>query len=210
MKKISLISFFTFLIIGLVVSLWEKPDHTVEVKWEKFVTDPVKKTKVVKSAPLEEDLYRLGQKPKVKTSKKISKPTKKKFTNYSRLPSSTRAQNREILGPNPELFKKRKVEILNRPKKEWKENLAKKLLRGRDKDKVSVFIKKEKSLIQMERNGARYIEQVVVSIHKSRFGTTGYRAFIDSETGSVLKTWDRTVHEYGPFKKGISVKLINL
>ena len=77
MKKLSLISFFTFLIVGLVVTLWEKqPEHTTDVKWEKFVTDPGKKTKVVKSEPKNDDLAKIDY---TEYKKKTEKSLKKKF-----------------------------------------------------------------------------------------------------------------------------------
>ncbi|MDC1175058.1 hypothetical protein OAT67_06670 [Bacteriovoracaceae bacterium] len=211
MKKISLISLLSFIIVAIVVSLWTTHEETEEqyITWEKFMTDPHSKSKIIITKPLPSDLVSLGE-VKEKNKKKInSKKSKQQERNPSSFPQAAKNyetyKKREVIGTtHKDILKLPKI---NQPTKEWKEHLAKSLLRGREHDEVSVFIKKEKSFIRAERNGARYIEQVVVNIKKTDHGSTGYRAYIDSETGKVLQTWDRSVHEHGQFKKGHTFKL---
>lgn len=207
MKKLSLISLLSFLIIATVVTLWSpnEGNENQEVTWQKFMTDPTSKEKVIITEPLPKDLVMLGEKKEVKSKKQNDKAKKRRPSSKKKEVRYETYQKREIIGTTKK--KIASLKKINRPETKWKENLARNILRGRDSKDVSVFIKKEKSFIRKERDGIRYIEQVVVNIKKTNQGSTGYRAYIDSETGKVLQTWDRSVHEYGQLKTGHTFKL---
>ena len=61
----------------------------------------------------------------------------------------------------------------------------------------------EGSYIKLVGRKARYVEKVLIS-YSSKFNNTpsSFNAFVDSETGRIVQTWNRTIHEdYGKNRK---------
>lgn len=86
------------------------------------------------------------------------------------------------------------LEMINTPNKNWKEFLGNELIRFQNEE-TKVMIKKEHSIIKIQNTKGQYLEQVMITylLKNGRFNS--FRALIDSETGSVLETWDKTIHE---------------
>lgn len=76
----------------------------------------------------------------------------------------------------------------------WKEILGHELLRFQNND-TKVLIKEEYPIIQIQNNKGRYAEQVIVTYHLKDGTINSFRALVDSETGSIIDTWDKTIHE---------------
>lgn len=86
------------------------------------------------------------------------------------------------------------LEMVNIQNANWKDILGHELLRFQKTD-TKVMIKEEFSIIQIQNGKGRYVEQVIVSYVLKEGGINSYRALIDSETASIVDTWDKTIHE---------------
>jgi hypothetical protein len=92
----------------------------------------------------------------------------------------------------------------NKVHKLWKERLGLNLLRFLRPDTV-VFVKKQKSVSLLERNKLRHAEVVIIQLKSPEGRRYSYNAYVDSESGKVLQTWNRTIHEfYGKKAKKLS------
>ena len=87
-----------------------------------------------------------------------------------------------------------KISFLNEPRKDWKEIMGQDIMRFL-RPETKIFVKKEKSLTLLKRNGGLHVEQVYVKMISPEGRQYGYQAFVDSETGKVIKTWNQTIHE---------------
>lgn len=86
------------------------------------------------------------------------------------------------------------LEMLNKFNPTWKESLGHDLLRFQNEE-TKVMIKEEFSIIQIQNGKGKYAEQVIVTYVLKNGSISSYRALIDSETGSIIDTWDKTIHE---------------
>lgn len=105
-------------------------------------------------------------------------------------------ENRIIIGENAEKYKdsSSNLTMLNKPNKNWKELLGADLLRFQAED-TKVIIKEELSLIKVQEEKGLYAEQVIITYLLKNGDRTSYRALVDAESGLVLETWDKTIHE---------------
>jgi hypothetical protein len=86
------------------------------------------------------------------------------------------------------------LEMINKINPKWKSILGTELLRFQNND-TKVLIKEEFSLIQIQEDKGRYAEQVIITYVLKNGSVNSSRALIDSETGSIFETWDKTIHE---------------
>jgi hypothetical protein len=86
------------------------------------------------------------------------------------------------------------LEMLNKINPNWKEILGHELIRFQKND-TKVMIKVEFPIIQIQNGKGKYTEQVIVTYVLINGIINSYRALIDSETGSIIDTWDKTIHE---------------
>jgi hypothetical protein len=97
------------------------------------------------------------------------------------------------------------LEMLNKINSNWKEILGHELLRFQ-KDDTKLMIKEEFSIIQIQNGKGRYVEQVIATYVLKDGTIDSYRALIDSETGAVIDTWDKTIYEnYKKVKANLSL-----
>ncbi len=89
---------------------------------------------------------------------------------------------------------KQKVKYTNTPSKEWKDKFAKNKLQYYPEG-TKLLIKHKSSLIDVTKDGARYLERVVVNVIKEDSPPISYEAFVDSQSGDQVKAWNRTHHE---------------
>lgn len=76
----------------------------------------------------------------------------------------------------------------------WKDALGLELLRFHPEE-TKILIKEEDSILKVENGKGRLLEQVVVSYLQDNSMLSSFRALVDSQSGQVLETWDRTIHE---------------
>jgi len=128
----------------------------------------------------------------------------KENPNKKRAPASQKV-NPEIedrpwrgTGPRP-----LNAEIENKYNPLWKDELGKNLLRFL-RPKTKSIIKQIGSALIQHQGKYIQVEQVSIKLKSPEGRHFGYNAYVDSATGKVLKTWNRSIHE--PLK-GKSLKL---
>lgn len=146
---------------------------------------------------------------KVKSTAKIEKkiiknqihPTKEKAKKPSRkiasVPSSSvinKIQDRKIVGLSRI---DKDFPITNSINKDWK-TLAIKKLSHSIEDGTKIEIQLVKPALYVKHNIGRYVEHVKISFKKPSGLKSGYDAYIDSQTGHVVQTWNQTQFEIVP------------
>lgn len=86
------------------------------------------------------------------------------------------------------------LEMINKPNTNWKEILGNDLLRFQNEE-TKVLIKEEFPVIKIQFGKGQYLEQVMVSFLFKNGNMSSYRALVDSDTGSIVETWDKTINE---------------
>ncbi|MDO9181379.1 MAG: hypothetical protein Q7U04_03180 [Bacteriovorax sp.] len=98
------------------------------------------------------------------------------------------------------------LEMTNKISPNWKEILGAELLRFHDKD-AKVMIKDEFSIIRIQNGKGHYLEQIIVTYVLKDGANSSYRALVDSETGAVMETWDKTIYENYKINKRTKLSL---
>jgi hypothetical protein len=86
------------------------------------------------------------------------------------------------------------LEMINRSNQNWKDILGNELIRFQNED-TKVMIKEEFPVIKIQNGKGRYLEQVIVTYLFKNGNSSSYRALVDSESGAIIETWDKTIHE---------------
>ena len=86
------------------------------------------------------------------------------------------------------------LEMMNKINPNWKHILSSELLRFQ-KDDTKLMIKEEFSIIQVQEGKGHYTEQIIVTYVLKNGTVSSFRALVDSETGAIVETWDKTIHE---------------
>ncbi len=84
--------------------------------------------------------------------------------------------------------------MINKINPDWKTILGNDLLRFQEEE-TKVMIKEEFPVIKVQNGKGLYMEQVVVTYVFKNGNFSSFHALVDSDTGFVTETWDRTVHE---------------
>lgn len=106
-------------------------------------------------------------------------------------------ESKELAPSKRELFPKNaqvdlnQLEYSNSISKDWKTKLSKELLRYQKLD-TKVVIKPHKSLIILKDKKGLHVEEVIISFINKSGLMNGFSALVDSESGKILKTWNRT------------------
>jgi hypothetical protein len=82
---------------------------------------------------------------------------------------------------------------------DWQEKMGNDLMRFQPEG-TKVLVKDELPVIKIKDGRGKFFEQVVVTYLLSNGDRNSFRALVDSETGLVDSTWDRTINE-GPRKQ---------
>jgi hypothetical protein len=131
----------------------------------------------------------------------VSRPTSQKDIVKAKLPVTKAApargpaaiKERELVLPYGK-EKPQDFHVINSASADWKKRMAPQLMRFLE-DGTKLFVKKEKSMTIVERNYGRHVEQVYIKFETKKGRHYSYHALVDSETGTLLKTWNRTQHE---------------
>ena len=106
-------------------------------------------------------------------------------------------ENRVLIGDIQKAnYENENVELpmLNKINEHWNDILGNDLLRFQEKE-TKVLIKEEFPIIKISDGKGQYLEQVIITYVLKNGDQNSYRALVDSESGLVVETWDRTVHE---------------
>ena len=121
-------------------------------------------------------------------------------------------ENRILIGDNADTFSStlKNLPMINTQNPNWKTLLGNDLLRFQRED-TKVIIKEELPIIKVIDGKGQYLEQVIITYLLNNGDRNSYRALVDSETGLVLETWDRTIHEkYKIKRKSASLEAVPL
>ncbi len=104
-------------------------------------------------------------------------------------------KDRQVIGQIPE---KSKVVFSNRVSKKWQQNYKSNITRMLDGTTAprSIRLTRKRSLIRFRGNVGRYLEHVLVQMTKADGSPYSYEALIDSQTGSLVRSWNKTRYEF--------------
>lgn len=128
---------------------------------------------------------------KISKEDKMYLPTEKKH----RLPSSLESTNqvtqtrRKIIGHKQIL--PQELTLINNPRHDWEDVFVRKML-DTQAPKTKMFIQHTGPALIVNKTRARAVEEVFVTFKKENQGVSSYMAWVDSETGSIVRTWDQT------------------
>ena len=101
------------------------------------------------------------------------------------------------------------LKMTNEINPEWKELMGNELMRFQPKD-TKLMVKEDVPVIKIVNGVGRYLEQVTVTYLLKNGNRNSFKALVDSETGLVAETWDRTIHEQiRPKRGGLILPSIN-
>lgn len=126
-------------------------------------------------------------------------PTPHQETHSATLAEVPRRFGRQIMGENGLEYDEnaenpKPLVFINHFNPEWKDMLGEYLLKFQEVD-TKVFIQRQRGLIKLEESGARLVEEVLVNYLRPQGGQSSFKALIDSQSGEIIQTWNKTVHE---------------
>lgn len=184
MKKV--ISFtFAFVIIGVLAYLFWSTSRPAP-QWHTYNKENTSTIKSYPTTPNEKKTAHLDHEDEKKAERK---PASVKKT----IDKKSSAKNR-TWSLKPDQLLPKQISFLNEPKKEWRELLGQDLLRFL-RPQTKIFIKNQGSHTLLQRNGGLHVEKVHIKMQSPEGRQYSYHAYVDSETGKVLRTWNQTIHE---------------
>ncbi len=101
---------------------------------------------------------------------------------------------REIIGP---YHSGMELKFINSPNQKWKEIYTKRYINtiGTNLSK-NLKVEHKKSLIKVHFDQGRYLEHIVVSNVDEKGNPFSFEALIDSETGTMVRSWNKTRYEF--------------
>lgn len=128
-----------------------------------------------------------------------------KTTSSTRSPASVQLEikkgfmmrnNRILMGEIEAKYEDHDVDLpmINSLSPNWKETMGHNLMRFQDEE-TKLFVKEELPVINIEDGKGRFLEQVLVTYLSKDGNKSSFKALVDSETGALVETWDRTIHE---------------
>ena len=104
---------------------------------------------------------------------------------------------RILVGREAERFEhsKAKLPLVNSPHSFWKRLAKKNLLRHRSED-AKIDIQVLGSYIKIKNGKGRFVEKILVTQTKKGKPGPSFNAIVDSQSGRILSTYNRTINEY--------------
>ena len=87
-----------------------------------------------------------------------------------------------------------KLRMVNEINPDWKDIMGQDLMRFQPED-TKLMVKEEVPVIKIKDGQGRFLEQVTITYLQKNGSRSSFKALVDSGTGSVVETWDRTIHE---------------
>lgn len=135
--------------------------------------------------------------------KQVKKSPAKKEVRIKRAPASVKTpqgKTRAIIARGN--YDLSTLKYSNKVNPNWKEDYRRKFLRMSAIKKVQKLkIESIKSIVKIKNNTARNLEHIKVSYLQENGDPFSFEALVDSETGSLIRSWNKTRYE---FKKSIS------
>ncbi|MCO4793947.1 MAG: hypothetical protein KC493_09550, partial [Bacteriovoracaceae bacterium] len=178
----SLISLFC-LTVALGYKFYQVNSKVMDDSWETFSNKTPKKEKTI-SWP--------STKTELKFVKSPIKQKRKPSSLSPNLPKVITIDGRELIGKSKTPAKN--LKWTNKFNPNWKKVLGNKLLRFQ-KHTTKVLVKRNKSVIQVKNDRGRLMEHVTVSYLLGGDDISSFTAWVDSETGELIRTWNKTIKE---------------
>jgi hypothetical protein len=96
----------------------------------------------------------------------------------------------------------------NKINPQWKEIVGKELMRFQPVD-TKVMVKEEIPVIKIEEGRGLFLQQISVTYLQKGGFRNSFKALVDSETGSIVTTWDRTIFETKRSRGELTLPSIN-
>ena len=109
-------------------------------------------------------------------------------------PLLTKYQNRTIVG---NFSRHKQLPLSNKINENWMQLALGKLDRYTQQD-TKLKIEHVKPAIFVKHNIGRYVEHVKIILKKDNGLVSAYDAYIDSQSGNIIRTWNRTEIEFKP------------
>lgn len=133
---------------------------------------------------------------KLNLTNNIEKKSKRPERSIASVHAPVKRMNRQLIG---EVYPEHQEEttplkMKNQIDPNWESNLTKELLRFHQDD-TKVFLKKDASLIKLQKNEGVYLEQVAITYLLPNGSQNSFNALVDSQSGKIVETWGSTIHE---------------
>ena len=104
--------------------------------------------------------------------------------------------NRILMGEADKKYEDENAQLsmVNRFNPKWKDIMGNALMRFQPEE-TKLMVKEEVPVIKIEGGKGRLLEQVTITYLQKEGMRSSFKALVDSETGSIVETWDRTIHE---------------
>ncbi len=99
------------------------------------------------------------------------------------------------------------VSFINTPSPAWENKLKNSLQEQAGGLIKEIQIKKERSLVWQRDDNSLFVESVVITVKNEMDVKSSFRALVDSQTGKVLESWDRTIFDPVNVRAGLRIKL---
>lgn len=97
---------------------------------------------------------------------------------------------------------------VNQPSPDWEKRLEASLKEQAGNSLKDIKIKTENSLVWMRDENPLLVESVIITLTNHKKMESTFRALVDSQSGKVLESWDRTITDPGQIKEeGFKIKL---
>lgn len=201
MKKLWLFSISTF--IALTIAFYSKKAPSIYAfkKNSEWKTFEKKADKEISSRSSTQNELSAARIPVIKRDiaqiKQITNPDNDNDNEADRNSSYLYRDNRVLIGDiqkNNYQDLSVELEMINKQSTNWKEILGNDLVRFQ-KENTKVLIKEEFPVIKVQNGKGQFLEQVIITYLSNNGNLSSYRALVDSESGSITETWDKTIHE---------------
>ncbi len=184
MKKASLLTLLV-LVVSLIYKIHDINMNKDDGNWQTFTKKNESDTKVLHWESTKEEL----------AEAKVENTTAQK-RRPSSIPSMAQKvrmiAGREVTGDRNADAKG--LKWVNSYNSKWQEKLGNLLLKFQEPD-TKVLVKKNKSVIEIKNGKGRLMEHVTISYLLKGDDTTSFNAWVDSETGQMIRTWNKTIKE---------------
>ncbi|MBC7429495.1 MAG: hypothetical protein H7336_12830 [Bacteriovorax sp.] len=104
--------------------------------------------------------------------------------------------NRILMGDIDVKYEDESTELtmVNTPNPGWKEIMGNDMMRFQPED-TKLLVKEELPVIKIQGGQGRYLEQVIITYLSKDGERSSFKALVDSDSGAIVETWDRTIQE---------------
>lgn len=99
------------------------------------------------------------------------------------------------------------VGYVNQPSPDWEEKLTTSFKEQGGATLKEIKIVKERSFVWKRDDLPLHVNSVIVSLTTKEDVQTSFKALVDSQTGKVLETWDRSISDPANVREGFRFKL---